>query len=597
MSLDIATRRGVHEAFEHWAATAPTLVALSTGDGTVTYGALNERANRLGHHLRQQGVGPEAVVGVVLETPVDTVVAVLGVLKAGGGCVVLDPAYCSEQIPAILNDARPGTVVTSKGVRIRLPRFTGSMLYLDGAAADLAAADTSNPVPACVPQNLAILAYNPRSGAALRGTLLTHHALLAAMDQTPPAVAGEVWALSESLAEPRTLVRLLLGLCSGVTTFVWTGRPPDTEAAGEAAEYLRRLDGINPVFIDVPARWLDAFTAPRTPLPALRKIVVYGGQPASDVVAAVSASRPDLDIAETYVISDDGAAVELPLASAAVAGSNARTTGPIPGAQLVVLDDRWSPSAVGVPGAVCLRSPAPVRGYRSQPALTASRFVAAGQFSKLPAYRTGEVGRVAADGSIELLGAGDWVCVRGRTIQIDHIERVLTSAPQVQSAAVAARRVGNEDGLVAYVVTSGGAASVTDLRSFVESELPEYLWPDAYVALDALPRTRAGRVDRHTLPAPDPTLPPAEQEYVPPRNGVESTLATIWAEALSLDRVGTNDDFLDSGGDSLIATEIIAQIWDRFGTEIPMEAFFEQCTINVLVNQYLSHALEAEPRA
>jgi acyl carrier protein len=307
---------------------------------------------------------------------------------------------------------------------------------------------------------------------------------------------------------------------------------------------------------------------------------------------ALARLAPHARIGRRYDLPDDGACVDIADAAAAGLGPIV-TCAPFGGVPIAVLGADLRPIAEGATGEVYFRGPRLPRGYLGRAWPTAERFVAdpAGHGDVL--YRTGELGRTRPDGGIEFLGPVDTVTWQGHRVVLGEIEMVLREAIGVRDAAAALRRVGERDELVAYIVATSGGRSVVDLKADVQRRLPSHLCPTTFVALERLPRTPSGQLDRAALPSPDPILRPVEQPYAPPQNAVEAALVEIWAEVLLLDRVGIHDDFLDIGGDSLLAMQITGRIWDQFAREIPLQTFFEQCTIATLAQDYLMDAVEA----
>jgi acyl-CoA synthetase (AMP-forming)/AMP-acid ligase II/acyl carrier protein len=270
---------------------------------------------------------------------------------------------------------------------------------------------------------------------------------------------------------------------------------------------------------------------------------------------------------------------------------------PVAGTRAYVVDDRFNPVPVGVPGELCLAGVRLARGYLRRPDLTADRFVPE-PFSGRPGermYRTGDLVRYLADGSIEFLGRLDrQVKVRGFRIELGEIEAALAKHPEVRAGAVVAQQVGpGEKRLVGYVVPRAGPVAPAALRAFLGDRLPDYMVPSLWVALDALPLTTSGKVDRKALPRPEGTRPETERAYAAPRNPAEENIAAIWAEVLGLDRVGVHDQFFEVGGHSLLATRVASRIRQVFDIDLPLRRLFEATTVATLAAA-VTEAIEAE---
>jgi acyl carrier protein len=255
----------------------------------------------------------------------------------------------------------------------------------------------------------------------------------------------------------------------------------------------------------------------------------------------------------------------------------------MPDLRLYILDQHFQLVPAGVPGEMYVGGEGLARGYLNQPALTAQRFIP-DPFSGEPSarlYRTGDLARHLPGGDIEYLGRLDHqVKIRGYRVELGEIEAVLSRHPAVREAVVLARDVGGEQSLVAYLVCHGETnPTVTELRVFVQSLLPDYMVPSSYVFLDSLPLTTNGKVDRKALPKPDTIRPNLEETFVAPTGAVESALAEIWAEVLGLERVGVHDNFFDLGGHSLLLMQLHGKINEKFQTDISLVELFEHSTV------------------
>ena len=273
----------------------------------------------------------------------------------------------------------------------------------------------------------------------------------------------------------------------------------------------------------------------------------------------------------------------------------------MPDLRLYILDQRWQLVPAGVPGEMYVGGAGLARGYLNQPALTAERFIP-DPFCAEPSarlYRTGDLARHLPNGDIEYLGRLDHqVKIRGYRIEPGEIEAVLSRHPAVREAVVLARDVGGEQSLVAYLVCHGQTnPTVTELRLFVQSLLPDYMVPSIYVFLDSLPLTTNGKVDRKALPKPDTTRPNLEETFVAPTGAVESALAEIWAQVLGLERVGVHDNFFDLGGHSLLLMQLHGKLKEKFQTDISLVELFEYSTVYAQAKRLSKQESEAAETA
>jgi acyl carrier protein len=259
---------------------------------------------------------------------------------------------------------------------------------------------------------------------------------------------------------------------------------------------------------------------------------------------------------------------------------------PIANTRVYILDRGLNPVPVGVLGEMFVEAAHASRGYLHRASLTAERFVPNPFNPVTRLYRTGDVGRYLVDGEIEYLGRTDYqVKVRGIRIEPAEIEAVLEAHDDITQAVVVAQDIGGRSRLVAYVVGCGGAVGVSELRRFVRSRLPEYMVPAIFVLLDRLPLTPRGKIDRRALPLPSATRPDLETPYTPPRTPLEDAMAQTWANVLRVDQVGVDDHFLELGGDSLTAVQLVTDLARQFGVELPVLTLFRCPTVGLLAQE------------
>ncbi|HEV7586613.1 MAG TPA: amino acid adenylation domain-containing protein, partial [Longimicrobium sp.] len=553
----------VHRLVEEQAARAHGAVAVVSGDDIVTYGELNERANRLARHLARLGVGVEARVGVCLERGADLLVARLAVLKAGGAYVALDPAYPAGRLELMLRDSRAAVLIT--GSRQPLPAAEGVHVVCVDADRDAIAAERADdPGTVVEPRNAAYVVYTSGSTGTPKGVVVEHAGLAA-------LCAWHADAFAVTPADRATLVA-----SPGFDASAWETWPYLTRGASvDVAPEEVRADppalrdwlvgrAVTVSFVPTPlAEPLLALEWPRTA--ALRWLLTGGdrlqARPSAELPFALSNNYGPT---ECTVVATSGAV--------AAEGERAPSIGrPIANTRVYVLDAGMRPQPVGVPGELYVGGAQVARGYLDQAATTAERFVpdpfgAAG--ARL--YRTGDRARWLADGTVEYLGRVDHqVKVRGFRIEPGEIEATLRRHPSVADCAVVAR----EGRLAAYVVGAGDADA---LRAHLRNTLPDYMVPAAFVSLDALPLTPNGKVDRAALPEPDAH---ADEESASARTPVEEVLAAIWAEVLGRGRVGAHDDFFALGGHSLLATRVVSRVRAALAVELPVRALFEAPTV------------------
>jgi amino acid adenylation domain-containing protein len=573
--------RCIHETFEAQAARTPGAVAVRFEEESLTYAALNLRANQLAHYLRRRGVGPEVRVGICLERSLEMVVAVLAVLKAGGAYVPLDPTYPADRLAFTLSDAGVPVVLAQEKVRALLAVPDGvEVMSLDAAHAEIAAESAENPESGAGPDSLAYVIYTSGSTGTPKGALIEHRnvaRLFSATDAWFGFGPSDVWTLFHSCAFDFSVWEIWGALLYGGRVVVV---PFDVTRDPEAFHALVQREGVT-VLNQTPSafRQFIRVDGERGGDLALR-VVVFGGEalePASlrEWVERRGAETPRL--VNMYGITETTVHVTYrPLGREDVFGGSGSPIGrAIPDLRLYVLDAGRRPVPIGVPGELYVGGAGVARGYLNRPELTAERFVD-DPFAPGRLYRTGDRVRWMADGTLEYLGRLDeQVKIRGFRIELGEIEAALRPAPGVTDCAVVAREDETGDRrLVAYAV---GAVEADALRAHMRQSLPEYMVPSAFVVLDRLPLTANGKVDRKALPAPE--IASVVERYVAPRTPVEEEVAGIWAEVLHLERVGVEESFFDLGGHSLLATRVVSRVREVFGVDVSLRALFEGPTV------------------
>ncbi|HEX5725816.1 MAG TPA: amino acid adenylation domain-containing protein, partial [Longimicrobiaceae bacterium] len=568
----------IHTLFEAQAARTPDAPALRHAGRVLTYRELDAEANRIAHHLRARGVDAEVPVGIFLRRSPRLVAALLGVLKAGGAYVPLDPAYPAARVGFMLADTDVPVLLTESLLVDLVPEeHLERVLLLDGEADAIAARPAEKPAERARPESLAYVIYTSGSTGTPKGVQIEHRSTVAILHWLRAAVSDEERGAalgSTSICFDVSIAEIFGTLCWGGTLLLvenalsLAGVTEEVRLASmvpSAASELLRLGGMPP-----SVRTLNLGGEP-VPDALVRRIFALG-----TVERVLNLYGPTEDT--TY------STCKLLRRAAPEAVNIGRAVG---GTRVHVLDAALRPVPPGEVGEIFMAGAGVARGYGGRPALTAERFLP-DPLSPLPGarmYRTGDLGRALPDGDLECLGRMDHqVKVRGFRVEPGEVEAALALHPAVRDAVVAARedRPGETE-LAAYFTHDGEAPSVAELRDFLRQRLPDYMVPAAFVALERLPRTPNGKVDRLALPAPDEVGRGARAEtYVAPRTQEEELLAALWAEVLGVERVGVRDDFFALGGHSLRATQVAARVREAFGVELPLAGVLELRTVEGL---------------
>ncbi len=620
-------RETLHGRFAAAAARAPDAVAVTLGAERLTYAGLDRRAGDLAVALRRRGVGPETRVGLCLERSVEMVVAILGVLRAGGAYVPIDPAYPADRIAFLLEDSGVALVLAQEATRGVLGACAVEVVSLDGTPLPPAPSPARGegehdktegkgavagcslfPIPCSLsPDNAAYVIYTSGSTGRPKGVVVTHANVLRLFDATRHWFgfgADDAWTLFHSYAFDFSVWEMWGALLHGgrlVVVPFETSRDPGAFRALLAAERVTVLNQTPSAFRQLVRA--DG-SAPADEL-ALR-LVVFGGEalePRSlePWIGRHGDRRPRLvnmyGITETtvHVTCRPVTAADAESAAGSVIGEG------IPDLAVHLLDRQLEPVPPGVPGEMFVGGGGVARGYLGRPGLTAERFVPdpfGGAGARM--YRSGDRARRRAGGGLEYLGRADQqVKVRGFRVEPGEVEAALLGCPGVREALVAARE--DEPGarrLVAYLVAddAGGGATVGSLRGRLAERLPEHMVPAAFVFLERLPLTPHGKVDRRALPPPDGARPELGAVYTAPRDAVEAALAEVWAATLGVDRVGVHDNYFALGGDSIRSLQVLAKARER-GIGFGLQDVFRHQTIAELAPHVRAEGREDAARA
>ncbi len=592
----------VHELFEGQAAKTPDLTAVSFQGNTLTYRQLNERANQVAHFLRKRGVGPETLVGVCLNRTPEMVVGLLGIWKAGGAYIPLDPTYPQDRLSFMMKDSAAKFLLTSSELQRLFPSSGDKTILVDADWSEIAKENAANPAPAAAPTNLAYVMYTSGSTGEPKGAMILHSGLANYLTWAIRHYAVEEGGsvpVHSSISFDLTVTSMYPALLAGGNIELL----PEDVGAQSLLAALRRggrnLVKITPAHLELLSQEIKPSEAA-----AMTKVFVIGGENLlAESLRLWRESAPQTRLINEYGPTETvvGCCIyevraEDPRSGSVIIGR------PIANTQLYILDRHRNPVPAGVAGELYIGGDGVARGYLNRTELTAQRFLP-DPFSGVEGarlYKTGDLARYRKNGNLEFLGRIDTqVKIRGYRIELGEIEAALMECAGVKMCAVLARE--DEPGdkqLVAYAIPEDGKKlAVEELRQSLGAKLPKYMVPSHFVLLDSFPLTTNGKVDRKALPAPGvrraesseiAELPKSEaangngaatRDRVRPQTETEKALVAIWTEILKVENPGVNDDFFELGGHSLLAIKIISRIRDVFGADLATQNLFEHPTI------------------
>jgi amino acid adenylation domain-containing protein len=578
----------IHQLFEEQVKRVPNNVALVFEGETMSYAELNARSNRVARYLNRRGVGPDVLVGLCMERSLDMIVGILGIVKAGGAYLPLDPRYPKDRLSFMVQDANPPVILTQYELKSLFPDFQGHLVAMDADWSEIEWEDASDLACGAGPDNLAYVIYTSGSTGRPKGCQITHANVVRLFHATQHWYGfdeHDVWTMFHSFAFDFSVWELWGALIYGgrlVVVPYMVSRSPE--------EFYRLLEREKVTVLNqTPSSFQQLIHTEEklgTSGALALRYVIFGGE-ALDMQSLGpwferhGDQHPQLvnmyGITETTVHVTYRPLSLLDTAAGSVIGC------PIPDLQVYLLDRYLQPTPIGVPGEMYVGGAGVARGYLNRPELNSERFIPdtfqPGSNKRL--YRSGDLARRLANGDIEYLGRIDQqVKIRGFRIELGEIESALTQHPAVKDAVVIVREdTPGDKRLVAYLISRGDPPSTDELRSQVKQNLPEYMVPSAFVMLASFPLTTNGKVDRRALPAPDIQALMDTSEFVAPRNPSEETLAAIWSEVLRVASVGVHDNFFELGGHSLLATQVIARVQKHWRRDVPLRTLFEHPTV------------------
>ncbi|MDZ8064929.1 MAG: amino acid adenylation domain-containing protein [Nostoc sp. DedQUE08] len=589
--VDYPQDKCIHQLFEEQVERTPDAIAVVFENQQLTYQELNTRANQLAHYLQSLGVRADALVGICVERSLEMVVGLLGILKAGGTYVPLDPEYPQERLRFILEDAQVSVLLSQHHLVEKLPECQAQLVNLDTdwqlisqLAQENALVQLTVGIANAQASNLAYVIYTSGSTGQPKGVQISHKSVsnfLSAMQQRPGITKQDtllaITTIAFDIAALEIFLPITVGACLVIASRDVTldGRELFDLLVKSQATIMQATPATWRLLLDSNYQFSDL------------KILCGGEALPWDLVNQLLAKSASL-----WNLYGPTEATIWSSVSQLESNESLISIGrPIDNTQIYILDQNLQPVPVGVPGELHIGGAGLARGYFNRPELTQEKFIpnpfsggrgqGAGSRERERLYKTGDLARYLPDGKIEYLGRIDnQVKIRGFRIELGEIEAVLGQHPNVQASCVIAREdIRDDKRLVAYIVPEPQVTlTISELRSVLKEKLPDYMLPSAIVILESLPLTPNGKIDRRALPAPKPSSELSDK-YVAPRTPVEEILALIWQQVLKVELVGRHDNFFELGGHSLLATQLISRVRNSLKIELPLRSLFAAPTI------------------
>ncbi|WP_375497265.1 amino acid adenylation domain-containing protein [uncultured Nostoc sp.] len=564
----------IHQLFEAQVERTPDSIAVVFEDQQLTYGELNTKANQLAHYLQTLGVKPEVLVGICVERSLLMAIGLLAILKAGGAYIPLDHSYPQERIAFILEDTQAPVLLTQESLLEAMPQHKAKVVCLDTDWQTIAQQTQENLLSLVNSQNLAYIIYTSGSTGRPKGVMIQHANTVAMLDWANKTFAMEAMQgvlASTSICFDLSVFEIFVPLCcGGKVILIENALLLPTSSVALDVTLINTVPSVISQLLKTDS------------IPASVQIVNVAGEPLHNKLVQQLYQQDNIQkVFNLYGPSEDTtystfACIHKDTSSTPPIGR------PIYNTQIYLLDQNLQPVPVGVAGMLYIGGAGLARGYLNKAELTAEKFIP-NPYANLPGerlYKTGDQARYLPNGEIEYIGRVDYqVKVRGFRIELLEIEAVIIQHPTVQEAVVVVNfSQADSQQIVAYIVPQiEQTLTISELRGFLESKLPSYMVPAAFVILSALPLTPNGKVDRKALPTPD-TARPEDKELVAPQTTLEKQLAVIWTEVLGLKNISINDNFFGLGGDSILSLQVISKA-NQTGLHLTPKQMFQYQTI------------------
>ncbi|MDW7617945.1 amino acid adenylation domain-containing protein, partial [Peribacillus simplex] len=572
---DYPRGKTLQELFEEQAEKRPDHIAVAFENQTLTYQALNEKSNQLARVLRQKGVKPNSIVGIMTDSSLEMIIGILGILKSGGAYLPIDPAHPADRISYMMNDAEIDLLVTTD-VLARDTSFEGTIIDLkdqrmfEGEQGNVEVLNKSD--------DAAYVIYTSGTTGKAKGVMIQHSSLVNychSMIKKASITSDDETALLSSYAFDLGYTTVYTALISGITLHILsedTYKDPDqlVEFAGKHCTYLKMTPSLFSIMIHSD-KIHQIFETGRL------RLLILGGESINpkDVKKFVSMDQAGkITLMNHYGPTESTIGCVAGIINPHQIDESPNVIGtPLDNTKAYILDPQKNLSPIGVPGELYISGEGLARGYINKPELTAEKFIDSPFEPGARMYKTGDLAKRLRDGRIEFLGRIDnQVKVRGYRIELGEIENALLSHPEIKEAAVVDRENGEEEKyLVAYIAGQAGL-DVSEIRDYLKESLPHYMIPAYFMVLDSMPLTQNGKVNLNGLPEPN-INGMISDTYEAPQNALQETLVKIWSEILGVKKIGINDNFFDLGGDSIKAIRITSRL-QKYGYKLEVKHLF-----------------------
>jgi len=597
---DYPQEKCIYHLFEEQVERTPDAVAVVFEEKKLTYRELNAKANQLANYLRSLGVGPEVLVGICVERSLEMIIGLLSILKAGGAYVPLDPNYPSDRLAFMLEDSSVPVLLTQEKLLEKLPAHSARVICLDSDSKEIASYPKENPLSSVKPENLAYVIYTSGSTGKPKGVLIQHGSLVnyttAASAEYRIQKCDRILQFS-SMSFDVSAEEIYTSLTSGAALVLRTDTMLDSVEG-----FLGKCSNWKITVLALPTAYWHEITgflnSEKFTLPSSLRLIIIGGEKAlpERLKAWLESVGQQVRLVNNYGPTETTVGATIyKLSTADTTLKEVPIGRPMGNVQTYILDRNHQPIPIGVPGELYIGGAGLARGYLNRPDLTDERFIPHpfGESRTERLYKTGDLVRYLSDGNIEYVGRiDDQVKVRGFRIELGEIEAALSQHPNLLHATVALREdIPGQKSLVAYTVPlQEPAPNVGELRGFLKQQLPDYMIPNAFVTLAALPITPNGKVDRRLLPAPDINSLIQTLEFVAPQTPIEELVASIWEKVLGVEQASVTANFFELGGHSLLATQVISQLNSSLGLHLPLSKLFELPTV-ASISSYIDATL------